>query len=34
VAYLQEIMSKFLAIVKPEAVEEVKEAMDHFASSL
>ncbi len=32
--YFQEIMPKFFAIVKPEAVEEVKKAMDHFASSL
>ncbi|KPU43540.1 hypothetical protein OXPF_29810 [Oxobacter pfennigii] len=33
-AYLQEIMPKFFEIVKPEAVEEVKQAMDHFASRL
>jgi len=33
-SYFQEIMPKFFAIVKPEAVEEVKEAMDHFASRL
>lgn len=33
-AYFQEIMPKFFAIVKPEAVEEVKAAMDSFASRL
>ncbi len=33
-AYFQEIMPKFLAIVKPEAEEEVKEAMNNFASRL
>lgn len=33
-AYLQEIMPKFFAVVKPEAIEEVKKAMDHFASRL
>lgn len=33
-AYFQEIMPKLFAIVKPEAVEEVKEAIDHFASKL
>ncbi|MDF2595026.1 MAG: hypothetical protein K0R69_1367 [Clostridia bacterium] len=33
-AYFQEIMPKFFAILKPEAVEEVKAAMDHFASRL
>lgn len=32
--YFQEIMPKFFAIVKPEAVEEVREAMNHFASRL
>mgnify|MGYP001193194166 CR=1 FL=1 len=33
-AYFQEIMPKFYAIVKPEALDEVKEAMEHFASGL
>lgn len=33
-AYFQEIMPRFFAIVRPEAVEEVKEAMHHFASRL
>jgi hypothetical protein len=33
-AHFKEIMPKFFAIVKPEAVEEVKEAMGHFASKL
>jgi len=32
--FFQEIMPKFYAIVKPEALEEVKEAMEHFASTL
>jgi len=31
-AYFQEIMPKFFAIIKPEAVEEVKEAMNSFSS--
>lgn len=29
--FFQEIMPKFYAIVKPEVLEEVKEAMEHFA---
>lgn len=33
-AYLQEIMPKFFSVVKPEAIDEVKEAMNHFASRL
>ncbi|MGF7145621.1 hypothetical protein HNQ56_004064 [Anaerotaenia torta] len=33
-AYFQEIMPKFYAVVKPETVNEIKEAMDHFASRL
>ncbi|NLC76891.1 MAG: hypothetical protein GX750_04650 [Clostridia bacterium] len=33
-AYFQEIMPKYMAVVKPEAMEEVKEAMNHFASRL
>lgn len=32
--YLNEIMPKLLSLVKAEKVEEVKEAMNHFASSL
>lgn len=33
-AYLNELKPKLFALVKPEAVEEVKKAMNHFASSL
>lgn len=33
-AYLQEVMPKFFQVVKPEAIDEVKEAMNHFASRL
>jgi hypothetical protein len=33
-AYLQEIMPKYFAVIKPEAVEELKQAMEHFASRL
>jgi len=33
-AFFQEIIPKSMAIVKPEAMEEVKEAMNHFASRL
>ncbi|MBW8382310.1 MAG: hypothetical protein K0M69_07315 [Youngiibacter sp.] len=33
-AYLQEIMPKFFSVVKPEAINDVKEAMNHFASRL
>lgn len=32
--YLQEIMPEYFAVIKPEAVEELKEAMEHFASRL
>ncbi len=32
--YFEEIMPKFFAIVKPEAVEELKSAMDSFSSRL
>lgn len=32
--YFQEIMPKFYDLVKPEAMEEVKEAMSHFAARL
>lgn len=33
-AYFQEIMPKFFAIIKPEAVAEVQEAMNSFSSRL
>ncbi len=33
-AYFQEIMPKFFAIIKPEAVSEVQEAMNSFSSRL
>ncbi len=33
-AYLDEIMPKFYEIVKPEAMEDLKAAMIHFASIL
>lgn len=33
-AYLQEIMPQYFAVIKPEAVEEFKQAMEHFASRL
>lgn len=33
-AYLQEIMPKYFAVIKPEAIEELKQAMEHFASRL
>ena len=32
--YFQEIMPKLISIIKPEAVEEVKEAMENFATKL
>lgn len=32
--YLDQIMPKFFAVVKPEAAEELKEAMEHFSSKL
>ncbi|GFZ30376.1 hypothetical protein CSC2_09020 [Clostridium zeae] len=32
--YLQEIMPKFFAVLKPESIEEVKKAMNHFSSTL
>lgn len=32
--YLNEIMPKLLSLVKTEKVEEVKEGMNHFASTL
>lgn len=33
-AYLQEVMPKFFAVLKPESIEEVKNAMNHFSSTL
>jgi hypothetical protein len=33
-AYLEETMPKYFALLKPEAIEEVKQAMKHFASTL
>lgn len=33
-AYLQEIMPKYFEVIKTEAVEEFKQAMEHFASRL
>lgn len=33
-AYLQEIIPQYFALIKPEAVEELKQAMEHFASRL
>jgi len=33
-AYFEEIMPKFLVVIKPEAIEEVMKAMNHFASNL
>jgi hypothetical protein len=32
--YLQEIMPQYFAVIKTEAVEELKQAMEHFASRL
>lgn len=33
-AYLEEIMPRYFAVIKPEAVEELKQAMEHFSSRL
>lgn len=33
-AYLQEIMPQYFEVIRPEAVEEFKQAMEHFASRL
>lgn len=33
-AYLQEIMPQYFDFIKPEAIEELKQAMEHFASRL
>lgn len=32
--YLQNIMTQYFDLIKPEAVEELKQAMQHFASRL
>lgn len=32
--YLQEIMPRYFDVIKPEAAEELKQAMEHFASRL
>ena len=33
-AYFEKMLPKYMAVIKPEAIEEVKEAMEHFASRL
>jgi len=33
-AYFQEIMPRYFDVIKPEAVEELKQAMEHFGSRL
>ena len=33
-AYLEEIMPKYFDLIRPDAVEELKEAMAHFSSRL
>ena len=33
-AYFEEMLPKYMGVIKPEATEEVKEAMEHFASRL
>lgn len=33
-AYFEEVMPKYFEVIKTEAVDEVKEAMGHFASRL
>jgi hypothetical protein len=33
-AYFEEVMPKYFEVIKPEAVNELKAAMDHFASRL
>lgn len=33
-AYFEEIMPKYFEVIKPEAVNELKTAMDHFASRI
>jgi len=32
--YLEKTMPKYFELLKPEAIEEVKQAMEHFASTL
>jgi len=33
-AYFEKMLPKYMVVIKPEAIEEVKEAMEHFASRL
>lgn len=33
-AYLEETMPQYFALIKPEKIEEVKKAMEHFSSKL
>lgn len=33
-AYLQSVMSRYYALIRPECVEQLKKAMEHFASQL
>lgn len=33
-AYLMEVMPRYMELIKPDALDEVKEAMAHFASRL
>lgn len=32
--YLESIMSKYYSLIKPECTEQLKKAMEHFASNL
>jgi len=32
--YLEEVRPRYFALIKPEAAEELKEAMEHFATRL
>lgn len=34
VAYMQTIVPKYFSLVKPECVEQLKKAMEHFSSTL
>lgn len=33
-AFLQEVMPKYYALIKPECIDQLKKAMSHFASQL
>lgn len=33
-AYFEEVLPKYFELIKPEAMDEVKEAMNHFSSML